>query len=171
MIVPILPFLLVALGFSGPALAEVEAFTADGRKVLLKDDHTWQYLSSDDVPPEHLTIEITKRESIPKGCLFWLRATNHSSVRVKNIVPQFLAFMDRNVMYERVFRSFEGLKPTQSQSRKITFSGIACEEIAYLKVAGADRCSWGELHKYAAEKGECLRRVELLPGELTPLVK
>ena len=167
---PILLIVLVVLAFSAPALADVEAFTADGRRVLLKDDHTWQFLSSD-IPPERITLEMTKRESIPGGCRFWLRATNHSSVQIKNIVPRFLAFTDGDVMYERVFRSFEWIKPTNSQSRKITFSGIACEEIAYVKVTGADRCVWGELHKYSVEKGECLARVELLPSELTPLVK
>ena len=82
---------------------------------------------------------------------------------MRSLVPQVSAMTANGTAYETVFVGFAFVKPTRAQTKKITFSGITCNEINYLKVSGADRCNMGELTPASAVSGECLATIGLAP--------
>jgi hypothetical protein len=59
---------MIALLISIPALAEQRAMTIDGRGVVLHDDSTWEYLETEEAPPD----TITEPEPEPDDCSKWI---------------------------------------------------------------------------------------------------
>ena len=54
---------------------------------------------------------------------------------------------------------------------EISFSGISCDDIKYVRVHGADHCEIGELNKFSPEKGKCLQLVEVEPSDKIVIFK
>ncbi len=162
---------------TAPVQAEIYATTDDGRRVLLGDDQVWEYVDdveSTESEPEsgdHVVLEVTEFEDVGHGCLVRLKVTNNQGHMIKSLVPQFHALLSGDVLYEKLFMAFSWVKPTRDQSKAITYSGLACTDIARIKVSGADRCEMGDLTKHSAEKGECLKRIQVRPSELVSISK
>lgn len=167
--------LVMLLALTAYAGAEVEVITPDGRRVLLKDDHTWEYLDSQGQPEqedeERLLLSVTNRAPSGNGCTFGLRLQNQTGDELRSLVPQFSAYKVGDIRFQTVFKGFTGVKPTTEQYQEVEFSGISCEEIAYIGVSGGDRCSIGELTKFSPVKGVCLEMVEIEPSEVIPMRK
>jgi len=164
--------ILAALLAAGAARADMRAYTRDGRAVLLKDDHTWQFVEEKEDPnAEHVLLSVERMVDVPNGCRFGLRLKNNLSSDVKSLVPQFTAFTRSHVRFDTVFKAFLGIKPTLDQYQEIQFNGIKCGNIAFLTVSGGDHCSMAGLTKYSAEKGECLKHIRIKPSDVIPMHK
>lgn len=58
---------ILSLFFINYLISEEIITTKDGRKILLKDDFTWEYVESTDIPQKNLSIESKQqKESIQK---------------------------------------------------------------------------------------------------------
>ena len=155
-----------------PSQAAMEVTTPDGRRVQLNDDFTWTYIeNAQETPPDHLLLQVETVTPRPSSCRIGLRITNNLGYPLRSIVPQFSAYKANNVRYETRFQEFSSVKPTATQYREIEFSGIACDEIEFIKITGGDRCTMGDLNKYSAAAGECLSHVEVVPSGLLDLTK
>jgi hypothetical protein len=162
--------LLAGLVAWGGAAAEQIVRDGDGRRILLHDDHTWEYLDAE-VPEERVVLSVERLDSGPNHCTVGLRLENLLGEEVRSLVPQFSAFTEGDVRFETVFQSFSWIKPTQDQYQEIRFSGISCDGIERVQVHGADRCSMGDLSKFSFERGECLRHIEVVRSPLIQIGK
>ncbi|MGD8309968.1 MAG: DUF3157 family protein [Chromatiales bacterium] len=154
-----LPVLIASLLPLG-AGADMEVVTPEGQRVLLKNDHTWEYVQSETVPREQAAVLTVLHVSPrPSACAIGLRLTNNQPFAIKNLVPQFSAYTHDNVLYQTVSVGFNAIKPTRAQYQKLSFSGVTCSEIAYVHVHGGDRCVMGPMTKYASTSEDCLRQV------------
>lgn len=170
--------------------ADVEVVTPDGETVILRDDHTWDFLDREpgaaadplDTIGQAATaaavpvatpavLELTAKKPLPQGCRFGFTLSNRLPDRIKSIVPQFLAYNADDVMFQRKFQVFSDLRPTMQQYREVQFDGISCEDIAYLHVTGAGRCEIGELSKFSSNSAQCLAHIEIRDNPLLPVSK
>ena len=182
---------LVATGlaFSHPTRADFELTLPDGRRVLLKDDRTWQYLDSkarsakeekeakekearekeamDKIKEEgEALLRLDGRTESGTSCHFALVLVNNLRYPIRSLVPEFTAWSASGAVYDTVFSGFASLRPGDSQRREIQFRGVACRNIARLQVVGGDRCDMGDLQKFSYVKGQCLARVRVLESDL-----
>ncbi len=152
--------------------ADMEVSLPDGRRVLLKENHTWEYVEqAKGANTGHALLRVERRVESSNSCLLGLRLKNNMKVQIRSIVPKFSAFTQEDVLYETVFKSFQQIKPTRDQYQEIRFTGVKCPDIAYVKIHGGDRCSVGELHKYSAQTGACLKLIRIEPSELIKISK
>ncbi|MFM1892586.1 MAG: hypothetical protein RLZ44_1663, partial [Pseudomonadota bacterium] len=136
---------------SGVAWTAREAVTADGERVLLNDDGTWQSLTkaSAESSEQQARLTLERRQSLPTGCRFGLRLHNDLNAQIRSLVLRFTAYKEGPVAYETVTRGYSFIKPTNSQYQEIMFRGIQCDDIIQVQVHGADNCHVGELTKYS----------------------
>ena len=87
------------------------------------------------------------------------------------LTPEFTVYRDTGVAYSARTVDFGPLRPGDRNLRRVLFGGIACGEIAALRVGGGDRCVMGELTKFSDVKGECVARIRLRPSELLTFEK
>lgn len=162
-------FLLIS-----PAKGDVSVTLQDGRKALLKNDFTWEYIDSPDQingDVKEITLSVERKVTRNDSCHFGLRLYNSESYGIRHIVLRFSAITKRNVVFDTLSRGFSEIKPTENQYKSITFRGISCDEISALKVHGGDRCAMGSLTKVSSEKGECLKRIGIKKSELINVFK
>ncbi len=163
---------LVFFIFTGVANADIEALTTDGKRVLLKEDMTWRYLDKAAVEEdEYVSLTVVGKKALPNGCKLGIRLENHLTVDIKTLVPQFSAYIGKNIRFQTVFKEFSRIRPTLTQYREIIFTKIQCQEIQYIKVHGGDRCNMGELNRFTPGKGMCLKKVRVLPSDIFRMIK
>lgn len=154
------------------ATADIDLITPDGRRVLLRENHTWEYVAEDeDTGDEHVLLEVARKVELLNGCMFGLRLTNNTRSEVESLIPQFSAFIRDNIRYDTVYMAFASINPTRYQYREISFLGIACGDIVYVKVIGADRCRMGDLDRGTGAEGECLSRIRVAQSDLVNISK
>jgi hypothetical protein len=156
--------------------ADFELATPDGRRVLLKDGGTWQYLEATDkaqakgTPGQEGEAVLTLERRIERGnnCRFALRLANNLPYEIRSLVPYYAAYRADGVIYDTVASpsSFASMKPGDTLRREIEFAGITCRDIARVQVVGGDRCDMGDLDKYTVTKGQCLARVRVVASDL-----
>ncbi|HSM21058.1 MAG TPA: DUF3157 family protein [Rubrivivax sp.] len=172
-----LGILVLALLVPAAAWADFEVVDAQGRRILLKDDGTWSYLTpaaqDPAAPATRPTVELSLARPIdmPGGCRFDLTLANTLPYEIRSLVPTFTVFRASGVAYSSKTASFGPVRPGDSSRRALQFNGIACAEITRLQVSGGDRCEMDDLNKFSDVKGECLARVRLLPNEWLPFEK
>jgi len=166
------------LGLGPAAAADFEVTGPDGRRILLKDDGTWQYVEGGDKAADK---EKPKEKEKPKsvgegvmtlerridgggGCIFGVRLTNSFPYTIDSFVPTFSAIRANDIVYHSVNAGFQALRPGDGQTRELLFRGIACQDIARLQVSGGERCVMGDLDRFSQDAGECLRRVRVIPA-------
>jgi hypothetical protein len=181
----------MALAATAAVAADLELTTPDGRRVLLKDDKTWRYVDTPAKPGAQPAAEGTAKADDGKDvkeaaakkdegeavlslegkiagnriCRFQFRLVNKLPYEIRSLVPEFSVFRGE-VVYDSVFTGFSFLKPGDTQVREARFNGIACEEVARVRVGGGDRCEMGELDKFSAGKGKCLSMVRVVPSDI-----
>lgn len=170
--------MLAALFGAAAFAADLELTTPDGRRVLLKDDKTWQYIESDTAKDKDAKAAAPKKDEGEavltlegkiagnRICRFQFKLVNNLPYEVRSLVPEFSVYRANNVVYDAVFTGFSFLRPGDSQIREARFNGIACEEVARLQVGGGDRCEMGELDKFSNAKGKCLSLVRVVPSDI-----
>ena len=168
--------LLLLLITSGVVAADLEAVTSDGRKVILRSDNTWQYvdddgMASEDSELEKLLLSLRRIDGGGATCSIVVRLDNTSTYRVKSLVPQFSAYNKDNVALITKFEDFLSIKPTSHQDAEVDFRAVRCDEIAYIKVHGGDKCTMDDMVRFSSDKGKCLKRVKVIPSELVQFSK
>ena len=150
----------------------IEVVTPKGRHVLLKNDHTWEYLEVEQPPAEtSAVLSVVNIKKLRNACVIGFRLTNNLPYLIKSLVPRFSAYTRDQIKFDTLSTSFDFIKPTGSQYKKITFIGISCPDILYIKVHGGDRCTMGPFTKFDSEEGECLKQVYLQESDLIKVVK
>jgi hypothetical protein len=173
---------LLALGSSFPALADMQLVAPDGRTVLLKDDGSWRYVdgktasganAKDDkaAQVEQATLALESKTPFGPNCRIALTMTNRLPYEIVQIVPYFSAMRANGVMHQSLGLGFQNVRPTDSKTRVVEFTGIACEDIARIQVVGGDRCEMGELTKFSPDKGQCLARIKVMPSDVLTFEK
>ena len=168
-------YFFITLGIcllSGLAKADIEALTAEGRRVLLKDDMTWSYFEEEVAEEtEYISLTVVRKMEMPDTCKLGIKLENHLAVDISTLVPQFSAYIGENIRFQTVFKEFSRIRPTLTQYREILFTNIACRDIHYVQVHGADRCSIGELNRFSPLKGECLKKIRVIPSDVFKMIK
>lgn len=165
-------FLVFALASSVVA-ADLTATTADGRKVMLRDNGTWVFAAKSDGKGEEARANLTleKVVGLPRGCRLGLRLHNDLPAQIRTLVLRFTAFKKDQVAFETVSRGFSYVKPTTSQYQEVSFRGITCDEVRSVGVTAARNCHVGSLTKYSASAARCLELIEVDASDLLPIAK
>lgn len=171
-----LTFGLATMLASVPAVADVEVVTPDGKRVLLKDDRTWEYVrsgkaASEEPKERHAELALIRRFDYDDACRLGFKLRNKLPYEIRNIVFRFSAYIEPSVMYQDVSRSFDNIRTSKSQYKEIIFRGVSCQNIHHVKVHGADHCIMGHLTKWSEEEGECLSLVDFMPTDLISISK
>jgi hypothetical protein len=150
----------------------IEVVTPKGRHVLLKNDHTWEYLELKQPPAEKSAVlSVVNIKKLRNACVIGFRLTNNLPYLIKSLVPRFSAYTRDQVMFDTLSTSFDSIKPTGIQYKSISFIGITCPDILYIKVHGGDRCTMGPFTKFDSNEGECLKQVYVQESDLIKVVK
>jgi hypothetical protein len=167
--------LAAGVALSCPARADLELTGPDGRRILLMDNRTWQYVESGDKDQAkdakdkgEAVLRLERVVDHGPNCRFVLRLVNNLPYEIRSLVPYYSAYRSNGVIYDTVSSgsSFGTMKPGDTQAREIEFAGIRCREIVRVQVTGGDRCDMGELNKFSPPNGECLSRVRVVPSDL-----
>jgi hypothetical protein len=180
------------------AHADTEATTADGRRVLLKEDGTWKYIeekpekadkadkadkaerSEEGAQPAPAynakqdgegVLQLERRVQLGRSCSFVVSLQNALVYEIVSIVPYLTAWRANGAAYQTESVSFQSIRPGNRQERTVEFLGITCDEIARLQVVGGERCEMGELNKFSDVKGQCLARLRVAPSTLVRFEK
>ena len=150
----------------------VEVVTPDGRRVLLRDNHTWEVIEvKQGDPSTRAVISVANTRGLRNACKVGLRLENNLGYNIKSLIPSFSAYTREGVLYETVSKAFSSIKPTRDQYRQIQFIGLTCEDIGYLKVHGAEHCSMGLMDKFNEQEGECLSHIHVQASDLIKITK
>lgn len=150
----------------------VIVITPDGRRVLLRDDHTWEVIEAEQGDAaSSAVITVANVRGLRNACKVGLRLENKLGYNIKSLIPSFSAHTSKGVLYETVSKAFSSIKPTRDQYQQIQFIGITCEGIGHIRVHGADNCSMGRIDKFNEEDGECLSHIYVQPSELIKIIK
>lgn len=157
-----------------PARADFEVRGPDGKQILLKDNGTWRYLDAEAPvaatapapPPDLAELQLLQRTEIPGGCGFSLALHNKLPYEVRSLVLEFSALRANGVVYTSTGLGFGPVKPGDDYRRDLRLMGIACQDIARLRVGGGDRCDMGALNKFSEPNGQCLALVQVKPSEV-----
>lgn len=169
--------LATALSIAHAAEPDFELTGPDGRRILLKGDGTWRYQLQDakdaeqqkDKPKETAEAILRlqrKTEAAADSCRFELSLVNNLPYEIRQFVPVFAAHRPNGIVYDTVSSGFFSIKPGNSQTQEIVFRGIACRDIARLKVEGGDRCQMGDLDRFSGDQGKCLARIRVVESTL-----
>jgi hypothetical protein len=161
-----------------PAWADFEVRGPDGKRILLKDNGTWQQLEDESPgaaaavpataasPPEMAELQLLQRMDIPGGCGFSLALHNKLPYEIRSLVPEFSALRANGVVYTSLGLGFGPVKPGDVYRRDLRLMGISCQDIARLQVRGGDRCDMGALNKFSEPNGQCLALLQVMPNEV-----
>ena len=150
----------------------VIVITPDGRRVLLRDDHTWEVVEAyQGDAASSAVITVANVRGLRNACKVGLRLENKLGYNIKSLIPSFSAHTTKGVLYETVSKAFSSIKPTRDQYKQIQFIGITCEGIGHIRVHGADHCSMGPMDKFNEKDGECLSHIYVQPSELIKVIK
>jgi hypothetical protein len=155
------------------AFADMSAVTADGRKVLLRDNGTWTFAqpSRGGDAPSVATLALKNKTDLAGGCRLGLSLQNDLSAQIRSLVLRFTAYKDDRLAFETVSRGFSNVKPTNSQYQEVRFRGIGCDAIRSVAVSAARSCHVGDLTKYSSTAKRCLALIEVAPSNLLPIAK
>jgi hypothetical protein len=150
----------------------IEVVTPEGRHVLLKNDHTWEYLEVEQPPAQSSAVlSVLNIKQLANACDIGFQLTNNLPYMIKSLVPRFSAYTRDQIVFDTLSASFNSIRPTASQYRKIRFIGISCPDILYIKVHGGDRCTMGPFTKFDSGEGECLAQVYVQESDLIRIIK
>jgi len=145
---------------------DLKAVTADGRRILLKSDHTWEFVEfQQGDPATSAVLTVTKVWDMQDACKIQFRLQNNLGYRIGAIVPRFAVQNMDGVVYVSPSISFNGILPTDRKHTEIQISGLGCHEISHLKLIDAARCRMGDIDQWNEKEGECLSHIYLEPSQ------
>lgn len=117
-------------------------------------------------------LSLHTRREFKDACTYGVTLTNNLPDMIENISFRFSAHVNGGVFYKHVTRNFFRLRPTDHQFREITFTGVSCSAIDYLKVSDPGRCSIGKsMTRFTTGPGDCIRKVSIAPTKLVRIVQ
>ena len=150
----------------------VVVVTPDGRRVLLRNDHTWEVIEAGlGDPSTSAVISVANTRGLRNACKVGLRLENHLGYNIKSLIPSFSAYTTDGILFETVSKAFSSIKPTKNQYQQIQFIGITCEDIGHVRVHGAEHCSMGLMDKFNETEGECLSHIHVQESDLIKITK
>jgi hypothetical protein len=174
-------FFVAAMTLSPVAMADFEVAAPDGRRILLKDNGTWQYVEAkgkdraEGKTGQEGEAVLTLERRIERGsnCRFAMRLVNNLPYEIRSFVPYYSAYRANGVLFDTVSSgsSFAAMRPGDTLIREVEFVGIACRDIVRLQVVGGDRCNMGDLDKFNTTEGQCLARVRVVASDLVRFEK
>ena len=150
----------------------VVVVTPDGRRVLLRNDHTWEVIEIEQGDPSiSAVISVANISGVRNACKVGLRLENKLGYKIKSLIPSFSVYTKKGILFETVSKAFSSIKPTRDQYRQIQFIGITCEDNGHVKIHGAEHCSMGSMDKFNEEEGECLSHIYVQASDLIKITK
>ena len=171
--------LIAATVFANVARANFELKGPDGRRILLKDDRTWQYLPDDGKAAaaaksdDEAVLVLERMSPLGNGCQLAVRLENKLAYEIRSLVPYYSVYRAGDVLYDTSSggQGFSAIRPGDSQRREIEFQGIACNAISRVRIAGGGRCAMGDLDRFSATAEQCLGRVRVVGSDLVRFEK
>lgn len=164
--------LLLGLETRAHAESELTAVTVDGRRVLLKSDHTWDFIEFVQGDPSNSAVlTVTRIWEMQDACKLQFRLQNNLGYKIGALVPRFTVQNKDGVVYESPSISFQSIKPTKNKYTEIQISGLGCHEISQMKLIDAARCRMGEIDQWNEKDGECLSHIYLEPSQQINITK
>lgn len=163
--------LSAAIEFASPVRADFEVTGPDGRRILLKDDGTWGYLTETTLGAAtdgEAVLVLERMTPRGNGCQLAMRLENKLPYEIRSLVPYYSVFRAGGTLYDTSSgaQGFGPIKPGDSQSREIEFQGISCSSISRVQVGGGGRCQMGDLDRFSATPQQCLARVRVVESNL-----
>ena len=147
--------------------AELRGITDDGRRVLLKENHTWDFIKVPVGNPEtSAVLTILEVTDLEEACRFKMHMQNNLNVKIVHLVPRFGFYNKDGVLFDTISKSFSSLKPGKDKYTKMQVSGIGCSQISLVKIFDAARCRMGDIDIWNEKEGECLSHLYLKPTDL-----
>lgn len=168
-------FLVGAVIFPRPSLADMVLSAPDGRRVVLSDDGTWKYQDAADKrkvePPKPYAgpfadLALDREIERNTNCRLVVSLTNNLPYAVQQFVPYFSVYRANGVLHDTLSAAFQSVRPSDKMEQTVDFSRITCAEIARVQVTGGDRCEMGDLYKFSEANGQCLARVKVAPSSV-----
>ncbi len=142
--------------------ADFKAVTTDGRQILLKSDHTWEFIQfQEGDPATSAVLTVTKVWDMQDACKLQFRLQNNLGYKIGAIVPRFSVQNKDGIVFVSPSISFNGILPTKNKYTEIQISGLGCHEISHMKLIDASRCRMGEIDIWNEKEGECLSHIYL----------
>ena len=164
--------LTLTLTLEAGAQTGIYAFTSDGKRVLLKNNQTWEYASVESDSPENSAVlSVTEVVEMDTACRFQIRLQNNLGYRISALVPRLSVMNQDGILYDSKSISFTAIKPTMTKYTYIQFSGIGCHEMSQLLVSDASRCKMGGIDPFNEETGQCLSHIYVEPSDLINISK
>ena len=170
--------LIAATVFANVARANFELKGPDGRRILLKDDRTWEYLPDDGKvdaakPDDEAVLVLERMSPLGNGCQLAVRLENKLTYEIRSLVPYYSVYRVGGVLYDTSSggQGFSAIRPGDSQRREIEFQGIACDAIGRIRISGGGRCQMGDLDRFSATPEQCLARVRVVSSDLVRFEK
>ena len=163
--------MLAGFAFASLVRADFEVTGPDGRRILLKDDGTWAYLTetSGGTATDGETVLVLERMT-PRGngCQLGVRLETKFPYEIRSLVPYYSVYRAGGTLYDTSSggQGFGLIKPGDSQIREIEFQGISCDAINRVQVGGAGRCQMGDLDRFSATPQQCLARIRVVESKL-----
>jgi hypothetical protein len=166
---------VAALLHASLALADSEVTDSQGRRILLKDDGTWKVIdegkAKPDKPEVRAELSLVRAVGTPGSCTLDLSLKNLLPYEIRTLVVNLAAVKADDVVYRSQLADFITIRPGDSRQRSVRFDGIACPDVAKIRVSGGDRCEMGELNRFSEAKGACLALVNVLPSSMLKFEK
>ena len=121
--------------------------------------------------PKQAVLSLHVKKAYADACMFGLTLTNTLPYKIKDVAFKFTVYLRSGVAYNQLTRNFFDLNPTDHQYREITFNGVSCDEIERVEVAGAGRCTMGDLTRFTAQPGDCIKRIQVASSPHVNFVK
>jgi hypothetical protein len=116
-------------------------------------------------------MSVHLRKAYPDACMFGVTMTNNLDIKITNIAVRLSAYILDGVRYDTITRNFYELRPTETQYREVTFTGIQCSEIRYIGVSDPGRCAVGQANRFITDAGDCAKYVDVADTRLVDLRK
>ena len=150
----------------------ISAQTNDGRHVILKEDHTWEFVERQTGDPAtSVVLSVTNIRDMQDACGVDFRLQNNFGARISSLIPRLSIFNKAGVLFDSQSLSFASVRPTESKYTKIQFTGIGCQDISALKVIDAQHCKMGDIDMFNEKDGECLSHIYVEPSQLINITK
>jgi hypothetical protein len=171
-LIPIALTLLLSFEALAQVESDIQATTRDGKQVLLKSDHTWDFVPfKEDDPSMSAILTVAGVREMERACGLDLRLQNNLGFRIRSLVPRFAIYNKDGVLFDTASKSFASIKPTLDQYAKIQFTGIGCHEISHLQLVDASHCVMGDIDIFNEEEGQCLSHIYVEPSQLINITK
>lgn len=168
--------LLLAITAPGQALAhedaELRGITDDGRRIILLQDHTWEFVEvMENDPANSAVLTVLEVTDLEQACRLKLHMKNNLPMKIVHLVPRMNIYNWEGVLFDSVSKSFAGLRPGKDEYTELQFNGLGCSQISLIKIVSAARCRMSDIDIWNAKEGECLSRLYLTPTDLINISK